>query len=192
MADEITQNPAPVDAPSEIAAETPQMDAPVVVALELPPIIPEPQTAQLGGNEPFTPVSIETQPTPIPAENPTPEVAPIETTHSISPEPAPVITTEAVASVVTPVIATAITQPFTKSMRELFTKAQLAIQNRKRKKLDRILTLFVKQTMITNNEVEKLLHVSDATATRYLSTLEKEGKIKQNKKTGKGVSYSKI
>ena len=45
---------------------------------------------------------------------------------------------------------------------------------------------------VTNDEVEKFLHVSDATATRYLSQLEKEGKIKQNGKTGKGVSYSKI
>ena len=45
---------------------------------------------------------------------------------------------------------------------------------------------------ITNDEVEKLLHVSDATATRYLSALEKEGKIKQVGKTGKAVVYSKI
>jgi len=45
---------------------------------------------------------------------------------------------------------------------------------------------------ITNDEVEKLLHVSDATATRYLSALEKENKIKQVGKTGTGVAYSKI
>ena len=50
----------------------------------------------------------------------------------------------------------------------------------------------IKKYKITNDEVEKFLHVSDATATRYLSTLEKEGKIKQNGKTGKGVSYSRI
>jgi Fic family protein len=40
--------------------------------------------------------------------------------------------------------------------------------------------------------VEKLLHVSDATATRYLETLEKEGKIKQVGKTGKHTHYEKI
>ncbi len=45
---------------------------------------------------------------------------------------------------------------------------------------------------ITNDEVEKLLRVSDATATRYLSALEKEGKIRQVGKTGHGVVYSKI
>ena len=35
-----------------------------------------------------------------------------------------------------------------------------------------------------NDEVEKFLYVSDATATRHLSQFEKKGKIKQNGKTG--------
>ena len=65
-------------------------------------------------------------------------------------------------------------------------------QEKKRKKIDAILDLFAKQTNLTNDEVEKLLHVSDATATRYLETLEKEGKIKQVGETGKGVMYEKI
>ena len=76
--------------------------------------------------------------------------------------------------------------------RELLITARNAIQFRKRKKLDKIMALFLQQSKITNDEVEKFLHVSDATATRYLSILEKEGKIKQNGKTGKGVSYSRI
>ncbi|MBU0999386.1 winged helix-turn-helix transcriptional regulator [Patescibacteria group bacterium] len=42
---------------------------------------------------------------------------------------------------------------------------------------------------ITNNDVEKLLGVSDATATRYLDELEKEGKIRQIGTTGQGVYY---
>jgi Fic family protein len=58
-------------------------------------------------------------------------------------------------------------------VREILAKAQLVIQNKKRKKLDSILTLFAKRTSITNDEVEKLLHVSDATATRYLTILKK-------------------
>ena len=77
-------------------------------------------------------------------------------------------------------------------IRGLLDKAKLAIQSRKRNKLDKIMNLFAKQTNITNDEVEKYLHVSDATATRYLSILEKEGKIKQNGKTGKGVLYAKL
>lgn len=83
-------------------------------------------------------------------------------------------------------------QPKSNLARELLISARNAIQFRKRKKLDRVMSLFLQQSKITNDEVEKFLHVSDATATRYLSQLEKEGKIKQSGKTGKGVSYSRI
>ncbi len=71
-------------------------------------------------------------------------------------------------------------------------KARATIQNRKRIKLEKILSEVAKKGKITNDEVEKLLHVSDATATRYLSQLEKEGKIKQIGKTGKAVEYTRI
>ena len=77
-------------------------------------------------------------------------------------------------------------------VREILAKAQQVIQFRKRKKLDKIMSLFLQHSKITNDEVEKFLHVSDATATRYLSQLEKEGRIKQNGKTGHMVSYSRI
>lgn len=43
---------------------------------------------------------------------------------------------------------------------------------------------------ITNDDVEQLLRVSDATATRYLDELEEDGKITQVGKTGKGVHYT--
>ncbi len=76
--------------------------------------------------------------------------------------------------------------------RQLLILARNAIQFRKRKKLDKVMALFLKHSKITNDEVEKFLHVSDATATRYLSELEKENKIKQSGKTGKSVSYSRI
>jgi ribosomal protein S25 len=76
--------------------------------------------------------------------------------------------------------------------RQLIAKAREAIQNRKRKKIDRILDLFAKRTNITNNQVADFLHVSDATATRYLQILENENKIRQVGKTGKGVKYEKI
>ena len=87
-----------------------------------------------------------------------------------------------------------VNEPLSKSSlaRQLLITARNAIQFRKRKKLDRIMALFLQQSKITNDEVEKFLHVSDATATRYLSILEKEGKIKQNGKTGRMVSYSRI
>jgi predicted HTH transcriptional regulator len=54
------------------------------------------------------------------------------------------------------------------------------------------MTLFLKKQKITNQDVGDFLHVSDATATRYLDVLEKENKIKQVGKTGHAVSYSRI
>ena len=76
-------------------------------------------------------------------------------------------------------------------LRRLLIKAQESIQFRKRKKLDKIMSMFEIKSKITNDEVEKLLHVSDATATRYLTILKQENKIKQEGKTGKAVFYSK-
>ncbi len=74
--------------------------------------------------------------------------------------------------------------------------ARAKIQDTKRKKLDRIMALLEKKKngstgspQVTNDEVEKLLHVSDATATRYLQTLEKENRVKQTGKTGTAVFY---
>jgi len=109
-----------------------------------------------------------------------PEPEPIEPTH----EPPP-----AAASVPAPVI---VQTGILHSAREFLGKARIAIQDRKRKKRDKIMLALTTKTKITNDEVEKLLHVSDATATRYLSALEKEGKIKQVGKTGHGVVYLKI
>jgi|SRR3989344_1179276 len=45
---------------------------------------------------------------------------------------------------------------------------------------------------VTNDDIQKLLGVSDATATRYLETLEKEGLIRQVGGEGRGVYYEKI
>lgn len=45
---------------------------------------------------------------------------------------------------------------------------------------------------ITNDDVQKLLGVSDATAERYLDELEKEGKIKQIGSEGRFVYYQKV
>jgi Fic family protein len=62
-------------------------------------------------------------------------------------------------------------------LKKLLLKAKEKIQWRKRQKLDKILALAGKQGKITNNQVEKLLRISDATVTRYLSQLVKEGRL---------------
>jgi putative ABC transport system ATP-binding protein len=55
---------------------------------------------------------------------------------------------------------------------------------------DKILVLLQENKRITNNVVESTLDVSDATATRYLQELEKEGKIVQEGKEGRSVFYT--
>lgn len=60
---------------------------------------------------------------------------------------------------------------------------------RKEENKEKILVLFQTKETVTNNDIEKLLGVSDATATRYLSELEQEGKLVQIGKAGRGVEY---
>lgn len=123
---------------------------------------PEPATAQIPANEPLR----ETEPT---------NTEPHNTSHS-RPEPIPPPRPTNAGHFV----------------RDLLAKARATIQQRKNKKLEKILNFLATNHKITNDEVEKLLHVSDATATRYLSQLEKEGKIKQNGTTGHAVFYTRI
>ena len=136
-------------------------------------IEPQPQTAQVPPSEPLVsePVSVS-------------ELESVETDSVSAPSP-----TQA-EPVVTP---TPPTQNLARDLaKDLLGKARSAIQSRKRVKLDHLMTLFAKRTNITNDEVEKFLHVSDATATRCLEIVEKENKIKQVGKTGKNVSYTKM
>lgn len=62
--------------------------------------------------------------------------------------------------------------------------------SRTQRRKDILLEYLKHRGKITNNEVEDLLDVSDATATRYLQQLEDEGKIKQVGSAGKGVFYT--
>ena len=53
------------------------------------------------------------------------------------------------------------------------------------KKLEAIMIYAKTHPKITNDDIEKLLHVSDATATRYLVRLVKEGKLTRSGKPKK-------
>ena len=147
----------------------------------------EPATApEAAPSEPVEVPTTETQTAQVPVNEPLPPEA-----EPIAPTPAP-----------QPPQATSASATPTHPARDLLVKARATIQDRKRKKLEKILealdgkgptTLKLRRAgKITNDEVEKLLHVSDATATRYLSALEKEGRIRQVGKTGKAVSYEKV
>ncbi len=183
----------PVQAPEEPTAQIPVNEP--LETLEEPKIELEPEIIPEEVKTEKTEVSIESEPvkeeikTEIPESTQNeektlePEIKTEEQKEEVKTEPES--KTEEVKSV--PVIKSTRSKA-----RELLIKARNAIQFRKRKKLDKVMTLFLKQSKITNDEVEKFMHVSDATATRYLNTLEKENKIKQNGKTGKSVFYSKI
>ena len=63
--------------------------------------------------------------------------------------------------------------------RSFLAKALEKIQFRKRAKLEKIVKLAGEKHSITNDQVEKLLRVSDATATRYLTDLMRQGRLRQ-------------
>lgn len=65
------------------------------------------------------------------------------------------------------------------------------IRKRKEENKKKILELLAIKEKITNDDVQELLAVSDATAFRYLEELENKGKIKQVGKTGRSVFYTK-
>ncbi|MSR78936.1 MAG: hypothetical protein EXS59_02200 [Candidatus Taylorbacteria bacterium] len=152
------------------ATETPPAPAEAVPAPETAQ--PTTQTGQIPPNEPLPPEPEPFDSAPDPAE--------ATTGRQDKPTPEP---PSAAAPVPTGILHTA---------RDLLDKARVVTQDRKRKKRDKIMFMLNTKNKITNDEVEKLLHVSDATATRYLSALEKENKIKQVGKTGTSVVYSKI
>ena len=145
---------------------------------EVVPEAPIPEPVPIAPPEP---ASEPIQPEVVAPPPPEPPTAQIPVNEPIAPTPEPL--PQATKSVVAPILNYA---------RDLAVKARAVIQGRKRKKLDKILEFVSTKGSVTNDQVEKLLHVSDATATRYLTQLEKEGKLKQEGKTGKSVSYSKI
>jgi Fic family protein len=57
--------------------------------------------------------------------------------------------------------------------------------------LEKVRGLISTQNKITNDDVQNLLNVSDATAERYLDDLESAGIIRQVGKTGVNIYYEK-
>lgn len=77
-----------------------------------------------------------------------------------------------------------------KYLMSLLVKANLAVQNKKIKNLEKLMEYFTTHAKVTNNDVEKLLGVKDSMATKYLNTLLKEGKIERHG-VKKSTWYSK-
>ncbi len=69
--------------------------------------------------------------------------------------------------------------------------ALVAEQSKKKvENKEKILDFLRENKKVTNNNVEKLTGMSNATAERYLDDLEKEGKITQHGKIGQSVFYT--
>jgi Fic family protein len=62
----------------------------------------------------------------------------------------------------------------------------------KSKNMEKVRALARERGKIANDDVEKLLGVSNATAERYLNELEKNGELKQVGTTGRNVYYEII
>ncbi len=181
----------------------PTVDAPIPPTNSAPSEVP-PEAPQISSNiEDALPVKDDI------SASPSPSPSPEATLDKRSSKPAtaqmagnePLNETQNEQTKESPVFA----QNYDETRKENLEKANLKRQSKKREKIDKILILFSEKQeshskerivrhdiAISNDEVEKLLHISDATATRYLETLEKEGKIKQVGKTGKYTHYEKI
>lgn len=154
-----------------------------------PPAVPEPipdtPAPEPAPETPFPevqPLPAQTQPTPT-AE---PELMPVEAENAPK-------TVEASESQTTQIPANEsfapLTSPQTNASAQRLVLAHAAKQKRRQQKLDMILAFLAMNGKVTNDEVQKLLRISHATATRYLTILKKEGKIRQVGKTGKAVVY---
>ena len=74
-------------------------------------------------------------------------------------------------------------------IQKLLIKARVRIQERKRKKLDKIMGLFDTKSQITNKDARGLFRVTKRTIRRYFDQLEREQKIIQVGGVGRGVIY---
>lgn len=82
-----------------------------------------------------------------------------------------------------PVFAPSTSEPSHESIapspKSFLAKALESIQFRKKAKLEKIMKLAIEKKSITNDQVQKLIRVSDATATRYLSELVRQNRLKR-------------
>lgn len=156
-----TTGEAPVEAVVEVIAEPASTSEPVVEPVsELAPAV------EAAAPEP---VEIEAvQAAEVPA---TPRSELGSTTGEASPPPPSA-----------PEPATIATPPVEPSIKSRLSQAFEALKFRKRARLDKILRLAAKKGRIKNDDVEKLLHVSDSTAARYLKQLVLEAKLFVTKK----------
>jgi hypothetical protein len=143
--------------PTDLSPETPE--SPINAPSNVPVKDQNPGVNQLKSdtaepsNEPSVPEAVQSQSAPAPASAP---AAPtLQAPQSQSPAQ----------------------QDQTGFIRTLLAKAQAKIQSNKLKKLDKIILFAQKKKIIANEDVQKLLHVSSATATRYMVKLVQQDRL---------------
>ena len=172
--------------PSEPVAETP------VQALEPVPTPVEPESIQPNGSTPTDlPPEAPESPTsdapivPVESQNGgvnEPESKPVEPPKESQIETFPATPVQPVSA---PAPQTSVaSQPQSLAqqdqvgfIRSLLAKANAKLHSNRQKKLDNLMLMAQKKRMITNDDVQKLLRVSDATATRYLVKLVEQGRL---------------
>jgi len=167
--------------PSEPVAEAP---TPMPVSEPAPaepisePTEPVPEAPQASSEDQLTSTTEESPIEPTVPENSsssetvTPESDQPETIQSVSPQSAPTPLTP-----IAPQTQPSAQQDQTGFIRALLAKAQAKIQSNKQKKLEKIILFAQKKKILANEDVQKLLHISSATATRYLVKLVQQGHL---------------
>lgn len=119
-----------------------------------------------------------------------PEIQPESSLSQPEPEPEQLESSSGPESVVSQqqTAPSVVVPPSKLTPKELWVRFREKVIERKSKKLEKIVALALKDKQITNDDVEKLLHVSDATATRYLQELVRQGRLKRSGTTS-GITY---
>ena len=182
--------PAPVEPDSgqitgSDPADTPPTapESPINLLAPLPAEDQNPPINQPESDEPEEPVSAPNKPENSVDDQPASEQNPAndETPTSEPVQPAPVQPAPVSAPTpLTPIAAQAQSsaqQEEAGLIHSLLIKAQAKIQSNKQKKLNEIIQLAQKKQIIKNEDVQKLLRISSATATRYLVKLVQQGHL---------------
>ncbi|MGC9605761.1 MAG: hypothetical protein ABSF56_03370 [Minisyncoccia bacterium] len=155
----VSEVPAPEPAQVEMVTDNTPVSEPISEPTESVPVAP-----------------VEDQMTVPATDEPTTEPASEPISEPLQPAPPPVSAPAAPTPQVPQAQSPA--QPDqTGFIRALLAKANAKIQSNKQKKLDKIILLAQKKKIIANEDVQKTLHISSATATRYLVKLVQQGHL---------------
>ena len=175
MNDENTQSEPPVEAPIPVVA-----DVSPPVSEQIPPAVepanesiePAPDVSHSPARE--TAISATEEPSTIPAVMPISEPVTTVTDQTI---PVQSVPASAPLTPLVPQPQSPTQQDQTGFIRALLAKANAKLHSNRQKKLDILMLMAQKKRIITNDDVQKLLRVSDATATRYLVKLVQQGHL---------------